>query len=153
MKKSIFAVAIFVCGSVEAVATNDVAEFYKEQCLNTSDFASCEMWQEYDPKGFEQFTPYEYQFLEVEDLAGLWGVSVATIQKAVADNPQLLQVKAVESEFHFNPFSVNLEQLEQEPKRNADRIYKWLRYRRNELGVCFEDERFDENLDRCVVIE
>lgn len=43
----------------------------------------------------------------------------------------------------FNPYSVDFksaDDFEQSLELNADQKWKWLRYRRAEIGICFEDE-------------
>ena len=76
----------------------------------------------------------------VNDLAERWHVERAII----ANLPEhLLEVDAIESVGGFNPYSVDFksaDDFEQSLELNADQKWKWLRYRRAEIGICFEDE-------------
>lgn len=76
----------------------------------------------------------------VNDLAEHWNV-----ERAITYNlpERLLQVDAVDSVGGFTPYSVDFksaDDFEQSLELNADQKWKWLRYRRAEIGICFEDE-------------
>lgn len=45
-----------------------------------------------------------------------------------------------------------LEELE-DGRFTDDHVWKWFRYRREEVGACFEDEDFNENTQKCEIIE
>ena len=76
----------------------------------------------------------------VDDLAERWNVE----QEIIYNLPErLLQVDAVDSVGGFNPYTVDFksaDDFEQSLELNADQKWKWLRYRRAEIGICFEDE-------------
>ena len=76
----------------------------------------------------------------VNDLAEHWNVERAII----ANLPErLLQVDAIDSVGGFNPYAVdfkNADDFEQSVELSHNQKWKWLRYRRAEIGICFEDE-------------
>lgn len=91
--------------------------------------------------------PYYANLYDVEDLANKWGVMAERLQYIKVKEPHLLEDKAVDSVGGFNPFTVEFdsyEALERAEHLTAEQKYKWLRYRREEIGVCFEDEELDE---------
>ena len=76
----------------------------------------------------------------VDELADRWNVEQAIIANSPA---KLVEVDAVDSVGGFNPYSVDFksaDDFEQTLELNADQKWKWLRYRRAEIGICFEDE-------------
>lgn len=78
--------------------------------------------------------------LGVNELANRWNVEQATIANLPA---KLVEVDAVDSVGGFNPYSEDfksVDDFEQSLELNADQKWKWLRYRRAEIGICFEDE-------------
>lgn len=76
----------------------------------------------------------------VDELADRWNVE----QAIIANLPEkLVEVDAIDSAGGFNPYSVDFvdaDQFEKSVELNADQKWKWLRYRREEIGICFEDE-------------
>ena len=76
----------------------------------------------------------------VDELADRWNVE----QAIIANLPEkLVEVDAIDSVGGFNPYSVDFvdaDQFEKSVELNADQKWKWLRYRREEIGICFEDE-------------
>lgn len=76
----------------------------------------------------------------VGELADRWNVN----QSIIANLPaKLVEVDAIDSVGGFNPYSVDFkstDDFEQSLELNADQKWKWLRYRRAEIGICFEDE-------------
>lgn len=81
----------------------------------------------------------------VDDLADHWQAK----QEIIANLPaKLVEVDAVDSVGGFNPYSVEFkstDDFEQSLELNADQKWKWLRYRRAEIGICFEDEFLNDN--------
>ena len=81
----------------------------------------------------------------VDELADRWNVE----QAIIADLPEkLVEVDAIDSVGGFNPYSVDFvdaDQFEKSVELNADQKWKWLRYRRAEIGICFEDEFLNAN--------
>lgn len=83
-----------------------------------------------------------------------WGASRGQILKIEGFSPWLLGAEALNSADGFNPYSVefaSVEAFDADTKLTDDQAWKWLRYRRAELGVCFEDEEFDSVAGVCVV--
>lgn len=81
----------------------------------------------------------------VDELADHWNVEQAIIANLPA---KLVEVDAVDSVGGFNPYSVDfksVDDFEQSLELNADQKWKWLRYRRAEIGICFEDEFLNDN--------
>lgn len=78
--------------------------------------------------------------LGVNELADRWNVE----QAIIANLPEkLVEVDAVDSVGGFNPYTVDfksVDDFEQSLELNANQKWKWLRYRRAEIGICFEDE-------------
>ena len=76
----------------------------------------------------------------VNDLAERWHVERAIIANLPA---HLLEVDAIESVGGFNPYAVNFtsaDDFDQSVELDHNQKWKWLRYRRAEIGICFEDE-------------
>lgn len=85
-----------------------------------------------------------------------WGASRGQILKVEGFSPWLLEAEALNSAEGFNPYAVefeNVEAFDADTKLTDDQAWKWLRYRRAELGVCFEDEEFDSVAGVCVVAD
>lgn len=75
-----------------------------------------------------------------QTLANAWNVELSTVQALPLE---LRTISAVESADGFNPFSVNFENVEafeNDTTLDHNQAWKWLRYRREEIGICFEDE-------------
>ena len=78
--------------------------------------------------------------VSVDGLADRWNVERVIIANLPA---KLVEADAVDSVVGFNPYSVDFksaDDFEQSLELNADQKWKWLRYRRAEIGICFEDE-------------
>lgn len=99
--------------------------------------------------------PYYVNLYDVEELSYKWGVSAERLQYIKVKEPHLLEGKAVDSVGGYNPFADNFsnyEALERADQLSAEEKYKWLRYRREEIGVCFEDEELDE-FGQCIWVD
>lgn len=98
--------------------------------------------------------PYYANLYDVEDLANKWGVMAERVHYIKIKEPHLLEDKAIDSVGGFNPFSVDFGSYEalERAELTAEKKYKWLRYRREEIGVCFEDEELDE-FGQCIWVE
>lgn len=85
-----------------------------------------------------------------------WGASRGQILKIEGFSPWLLGAEALNSADGFNPYAVKFESVEEfdaDTDLTDEQAWKWLRYRRAELGVCFEDEEFDSVAGVCVVVD
>lgn len=94
------------------------------------------------------------EIVQIEDVAHRWGVDAERLFVVYEGKPELLSREAVESVGGFNPFSVDFADYEalERSALTENQAYKWLRYRREEIGVCFEDEEMSD-LGVCVVEE
>lgn len=79
------------------------------------------------------------------DMMEKWGL---TLKQAESIDFDLLDQDSVDSVGGFNPFSVEKEHFSWLTKEEK---YKFLRYRRAELGVCFEDEVYNKETKTCEV--
>lgn len=133
---------------VGLVATTAVAEpLYdvkddRSACLVVGSFEACERWEQVEPDASRLYwrNVYTTHGWSVAALADYWGVDV---EKIAMLDLSLLSNEAVDSVDGFNPYKVdfkNADEFERSDKLNHDQKWKWLRYRRMELGVCFEDE-------------
>ena len=78
--------------------------------------------------------------VSVDELAVRWNVERAIIANLPV---KLVEVDAIDSVGGFNPYEVDFksaDDFEQSLELNTDQKWKWLRYRRAEIGICFEDE-------------
>lgn len=106
--------------------------------------------REYAERGNSQ------QEQKIEFLSDYWGVDRETLRKL---DPELLTAEQISSVGGFNPYSVEIDPSSAETvdemasiaDLTTDEIYKFLRYRREEVGICFEDEEMDDK-GQCVVV-
>lgn len=77
------------------------------------------------------------------DMMEKWGLTLKQ-----AESIDLLNQDSVDSVGGFNPFSVEKEHFSWLTKEEK---YKFLRYRRAELGICFEDEVYKNETKTCEV--
>lgn len=106
------------------------------------------------PTAAEVTDPYHANLYDVEDLANKWGVMAERLQYIKIKEPHLLEDKAIDSVGGFNPFADDFGSYEalERAELTAEQKYKWLRYRREEIGVCFEDEELDE-FGQCIWVD
>lgn len=100
--------------------------------------------------------------LTVEQFADWAGLPPFMVAEKLELEPWLFDRESVESVEGFNPYTCEgvrggcgfktLEQLENSFLTD-DQAWKWFRYRREEIGACFEDENFNENTQKCELIE
>lgn len=96
--------------------------------------------------------PYYANLYDVEDLAKKWGVDAERLQYIKVKEPHLLEDKAIDSVGGYNPFVDDFASYDalERAELTAEQKYKWLRYRREEIDVCFfEDEEVDY-LGQCI---
>lgn len=79
------------------------------------------------------------------DMMEKWGL---TLKQAESIDFSLLDQDSIDSVGGFNPFSVEKEHFSWLTKEEK---YKFLRYRRPELGICFEDEVYKNETKTCEV--
>lgn len=135
-----------ICGLVAAAGAvantgADVGEV-KEACFTGGGVEACQAWERLDPENSRLYwvNVHTLNGWSVPALADLWGVDVDVIARL---DPKLLSNEAVESAVRFNPYAVDFadaDDFEKSDKLNPDQAWKWLRYRRAEIGICFEDE-------------
>ncbi len=119
----------------------------RADCLIAGSMVQCKAWEKADPDGFADFydrydPKNSYSVLEI---AERW--KVADEELIALLEPELLTINSVDSVGGFNPYAVdfkNADQFERNRTLSPDEKYKWLRYRREEIGVCFEDEELNE---------
>lgn len=90
------------------------------------------------------------------EVFSLWsGADLKTVQEIAERDPQLLEPKIVNSVGFFNPYVYDfgtVEELEAS-ELTDEQVFKWLRYRRHEIKVCFEDESYNAESGFCEVLE
>ena len=114
----------------------------REACLVVGSVEACERWERAEPETSGKYWGQVWtgNGWSVALLADFWSVDAEVIANLDFD---LLVDEAVQSVAGFNPYSVDFKNADDfiESKRlNDDQKWKWLRYRRAEIGVCFEDE-------------
>lgn len=145
-----------LCGlvaSVGAFATpeKDDLNAVRFDCVAVGSVEACERWEQYDPVNSSEYWGQVWtgNGWTVQALADLWGVDVDVIANL---DQKLLLSENVDSAVNFNPWAVDFKDadgFEKSDKLNPDQAWKWLRYRRAEIGICFEDESMDEH-GQCV---
>lgn len=101
---------------------------------------------------------YDYDPITVEDFAEWANLSLEQAKGKADSEPYLLQKEAVESVGGFNPYTCNacnvktLDELE-DGRFTDDQAWKWFRYRREEIGACFEDEDYNNKTRKCELID
>lgn len=101
---------------------------------------------------------YDNDLITVEDFAKWAKLSLGQAKAKAGAEPYLLQKDAVESVGGFNPYTCKrcdvktLDELE-DGRFTDDQAWKWFRYRREEIGACFEDEEFNEAAQKCELID
>ena len=135
-----------ICGLVAAVGAVanpfDDVRADREACLVVGSVEACERWERAEPETSGKYWGQVWtgNGWSVQALAGFWGVDADVIANIAIE---LLVDEAVQSVERFNPYSVdfkNADDFEQSKELNDDQKWKWLRYRRAEIGICFEDE-------------
>lgn len=135
-----------ICGlvaTVGAVANPfDDVQADREACLVVGSVEACERWERAEPETSGKYWGQVWtgNGWSVRALADFWGVDAEVIANIAIE---LLVDEAVQSVDRFNPYSVDFKNADDfvESKRlNDDQKWKWLRYRRAEIGICFEDE-------------
>lgn len=125
--------------TVGAVANPfDDVQADREACLVVGSVEACERWERAEPETSGKY--WTMNGWSVAALADFWGVDADVIANIAIE---LLVDEAVQSVDRFNPYSVdfkNVDDFEQSKELNDDQKWKWLRYRRAEIGICFEDE-------------
>lgn len=114
----------------------------REACLVVGSVEACERWERAEPETSGKYWGQVWtgNGWSVASLADFWGVDAEVIANIAIE---LLVDEAVQSVDRFNPYSVdfkNADDFEQSKELNDDQKWKWLRYRRAEIGICFEDE-------------
>lgn len=100
---------------------------------------------------------YDYDPVSVEYFAKWAKLSIGDAKEVSEEEPYLLQKEAIESVNGFNPFkckkcSVKTLSELHDGRFTEDQAFKWFRYRRAEIGECFEDEVYNPYTKRCVLI-
>lgn len=136
--------------STNAFANESELEQIQERCIMQTDIKACEHWEAVDPDSYADAFPY--QAYDLEGIAAMWGVDLKRLEALYAKSPWLFKESNINSEEGFNPFSVdfaNAEEFDRSDLTEAQ-AWKWLKYRREEIGACFEDESFVNG--ECVVM-
>lgn len=101
---------------------------------------------------------YDYDPITVEDFAKWANLSLEQAGEKAEVEPYLLQRYEIESVGGFNPYTCEscdvrtLDELE-DGRFTDDQAWKWFKYRREEIGACFEDETFNEAMQKCELLE
>lgn len=145
-----------ICGlvaTIGAVANPfDDVRADREACLVVGSVEACERWERAEPETSGEYWGQVWtdNGWSVVALADFWGVDAEVIANL---DISLLVDEAVQSVARFNPYAVNFKNADDFVKSNGlndDQKWKWLRYRRAEIGICFEDESMNE-FNQCVV--
>lgn len=101
---------------------------------------------------------YDYDPISVEAFAKWANLSLEQAKEKANSEPYLLQKEAVESVGGFNPYTCkqcDVKTLEElgDGRFTDDQAWKWFRYRREEIGACFEDEQFNDEAQKCELVE
>lgn len=153
------ATAVAMFGDVQAGQGADTVQIDNVQanrvaCVVKDNIEACERWWQGDPTTSKAYwqNVWTGKGLRVQELAHRWGVDPVKIASLEV---WLLQVDAVESASQFNPWSVDFKSIadfEESDKLSPNQKWKWLRYRRAELGMCFEDETMNK-FNQCEVLD
>lgn len=101
---------------------------------------------------------YDGEPVSVEVFAKWANLNLERAEEKAKAEPYLLQKDAMESAGGFNPYTCTrcnvktLDELE-DGRFTDDQVWKWFRYRREEIGACFEDEEFNGTTQKCELIE
>lgn len=127
--------------STNAFANDGGLDNLQERCIMQSDVEACSVWENEDPQSYARAFPYEY--FDLEGLAEMWGVDAKRLEALYGKSPWLFKEQSINSEGGFNPFSVDF--VDGEAFSRSDltdgQAWKWLKYRREEIGLCYEDEQ------------